>query len=182
MIAPFDFKNPDYAKVFQQRAARLVEIRKNPQLLNSLKIYYADHIDDFINDWGVTYDPRNSNKNMPTLMPFILYPKQRECTQWMIECYRNGEPGIIEKSRTVGMSWLSVGIACGLCVFKRGVAIGMGSRKQEYVDDRGNLKSWGQFQLFLVEAGEVIPSRLIGQHPIRSQAYPNSRHHTINYP
>ena len=34
--------------------------------------------------------------------------------------WRNAEPGITEKTRDMGMSWLTVGMASSLCLFNRG--------------------------------------------------------------
>ena len=78
MLEKFDFKNPDYASVFQERADRLTRLRQNPQLLQSLKIHYKHNPADFINDWGMTYDPMRARENIPAMLPFILFEKQRE--------------------------------------------------------------------------------------------------------
>jgi hypothetical protein len=58
-----------------------------------------------------------------------------------VERWRHQEPGLTEKTRDMGMSWLSVGAACTLCLFHEGMAIGFGSRKEEYVDRIGAPKS-----------------------------------------
>ena len=137
----FDFKNPDYATVFQERADRLIRLRQNPQLLQSVKIHYKHNPADFINDWGCTYDPRNPERSLPSAVPFILFPKQRDWIDWVLMRWRNQEPGLVEKTRTVGMSWLSMAFAVTMCLFNDGITIGFGSRKQEYVDLRGALKA-----------------------------------------
>lgn len=137
----FDFRNPDYARVFAERAERLNWIRANPDKLPALKAYYADHLADFINDFGMTVDPRNVERRLPAQVPFLLFGKQREWVDWLMERWRNQEPGITEKSRDMGMSWLSVAVACGVCLFHDQVTIGFGSRKEEYVDKLGHPKS-----------------------------------------
>jgi hypothetical protein len=137
----FDFKNPDYVAIYNTRAFRLHKIRNNPQLLQSLKVYYKAHPAQFISDWGATYDPRNPERGLPSAIPFVLFPKQIEWVDWVIQRWKNQEPGIVEKTRTVGMSWLSVAFACTMCLFNDGITIGFGSRKQEYVDLRGALKA-----------------------------------------
>ena len=50
------------------------------------------------------------------------------------------EPGIADKSRDMGMSWLTVAIACTVCLFTNDVSVGFGSRKEEYVDRIGDPK------------------------------------------
>jgi len=71
----FDFKNPDYLPVFTDRVGRLNRIRENPACIPAMKAYYRDNPADFISDWGVTVDPRNVERGLPALIPFILFPR-----------------------------------------------------------------------------------------------------------
>ena len=138
---PFDFKNPDYTEVFEWRLERLKRIRENPLCLEDLKTYYKNHTAQFITDWGITDDPRNASKGLPSLIPFILMPIQIDWIYEFEECWRKGEPLITEKSREMGMSCLAVAVADTHCLFREGVSIGFGSRKQEYVDSIGKPNS-----------------------------------------
>ncbi len=138
---PFDFKNPDYTQVFEWRMERLQRIRANPESLPIMKAFYKDHPAQFIIDWGMTVDPRNVERGLPARIPFLLFPKQEEWIQWFVEHWRASKPGITEKTRDMGMSWLTVGMASSLCLFNRGVFAGFGSRKEEYVDKIGSPKS-----------------------------------------
>lgn len=138
---PFDFKKPDYPKVFEWRLERLERLRKQPQKISSLKRFYKDDPAQFIIDWGSTYDPRNVERGLPALCPFLLFPKQEEFVHWFIERWKNQEPGLVEKSRDMGASWLTLAIATSVCLFTDGVAVGFGSRKEEYVDKIGDPKS-----------------------------------------
>ena len=137
----FDFKKPDYVAVFKHRLARLRRIRANPECLPLLRTYYRTHIADFIDDWGTTYDPRNVAKGLPALMPFILFPRQREWVEFFMKCWQENRPGITEKSREMGMSWLTVAVSSSICMTYDGVEVGFGSRKEEYVDQKGDPKS-----------------------------------------
>lgn len=139
--SPFDWRHPDYVPVFRQRLARLERLRNNPDLLPGVRAWYRDHPADFINDFGVTFDPRNADIGLPTTVPFLLFPKQREWIDWVLERWRSREPGLTEKSRDAGVSWLSVSLASTLCLFNDGVGVGFGSRKAEYVDKLGSPKS-----------------------------------------
>lgn len=143
--APFDWKNPDYTAIFLKRMERLAviqaEAKKDPLYMTRLKAYYRDHVADFINDWGMTFDPRNLEKNLPAWLPFQLFPRQREYVDWLIERWRAGEPGVAAKSRDVGLSWLTVSAACTLCMFHDGFVFNFGSRKEEYVDKLDGPKS-----------------------------------------
>jgi len=136
-----DWRNPAYAEIFAARAERLQRLRAAPHRLGKLKDYYRDHIAQFITDWGMTFDPRNVERDVPTLIPFILFPKQQEWVEWFFERWRNRERGLTEKSRESGVSWLSVATAASICLLNEGVVAGFGSRKEEYVDKIGNPKS-----------------------------------------
>lgn len=137
----FDFRKPDYVSVLEWRVERLNRIRRDPSVLPALRTYYRDHPAQFVIDWGMTFDPRNADVGLPSFVPFLLFPKQEEWCAWMIERWRTRSPGITEKTRDMGMSWLSVALACTICLFTPGVAIGFGSRKEEYVDKIGDPKS-----------------------------------------
>lgn len=137
----FDFKNPDYIKVFQHRLECLDNIRKKPDSLSALKLFYKNNPAQFIIDWGCTSDPRNVERGLPANVPFLLFPRQEEWVQWAMDKWKGGERGISDKSRDMGLSWLSVAFACTLCLFYDGFAVGFGSRKEEYVDQRGDPKS-----------------------------------------
>lgn len=137
----FDFKNPDYHAVYRERIERLQYIRKHPESLSGLKNYYKDHIAEFITDWGVTVDPRNLERKTLTNVPFILFPKQKQWVDWILDNWQNQRQGITEKTRQMGFSWLTMALSCSLCIFNRGMVIGVGSRKQEYVDVIADPKS-----------------------------------------
>lgn len=138
--ALIDWKAPQYAEVLEERARRLLRLRENPEILPGLREYYRSHPADFINDWGMTFDPRNADIGLPTVMPFLLFPKQREWVQWVIDRWRGRQRGLCEKARDMGVTWLAVGLADALCLFNEGIVIGFGSRKSEYVDEIGTMK------------------------------------------
>lgn len=137
----FDFKNPDYYPVVQARIERLQAIHNDPELLAALKLYYRENPADFINDWAVTFDPRNVERGLPAQVPFVLMPRQREWIEWALERWKKRESGLSDKARDAGLSWLAVGLSCTLGLFYEGVVIGFGSRKEEYVDKLDSPKS-----------------------------------------
>lgn len=143
MAAPewFDFRAPDYERLYALRAERLQRLRDAPELVPGLKEHYKANPIDFINDWGMTFDPRNAEIGLPTVIPFLLFPKQADFVTWVFERWRGREDGLAEKSRDMGISWLCVAIAVWMWTFYPGVVIGFGSRKEEYVDKLGDPKS-----------------------------------------
>lgn len=168
---PYDWKNPDYVSVFRHRVGCLNRIRHSPEQLPALKTYYRDHIAQFITDWGVTTDPRNVEIGRPALIPFILFPRQEDWVEWFLRRWRARDPGLSEKSRESGLSWLAIATACSLCIFNRGVVGGFGSRKQEYVDKIGNPKS-------LFEKGREFMANL----PVEFQAGFWSKEMALSFP
>lgn len=133
--------NPDYTAIYAERAERLKRIRGNPNELPALKLFYRENPAQFITDWGLTYDPRNIEIGLPATIPFILFPRQVEWITWLIERWKAREDGLTDKSRDMGLSWLSIGVASTLWIFYTGIVIGFGSRKEEYVDKIGDPKS-----------------------------------------
>lgn len=165
-----DFKNPDgvIRTAFIERTEVLLRIRKDPQRhVPLLKAYYKDHIADFINDWGCTFDPKHVELGLPALVPFVLFPKQREWIDWVLEHWKAQRPGLTEKTRQMGMSWLAIATSCAICLFHPGAVIGFGSRKQEYIDIIGDPKS-------LIEKGRLfmrhLPKELRGGWTLRDHA------------
>lgn len=138
---PFDFKNPDYMSIFAWRIDRLNDLRADPSVLPAMREFYRNDPAQFLIDWGVTFDPRNVERGLPTLMPFLLFPKQEDWVHWFMERWKNQEPGLTDKSREMGLSWLTVTTAATVCLFNEGVVAGFGSRKEEYVDKKGDPKS-----------------------------------------
>lgn len=138
----FDWKKPDYRYVIAQRAENLLRLREfKPQEIEELKAYYRDHLADYIEDWGTTFDPRMPEVGLPAAMPFLLFPKQREFVDFIMRKWREQRRGLGEKSRDCGISWVCVGVGCALGALYDGVRIGYGSRKSEYVDKADEPKS-----------------------------------------
>ena len=134
----YDFKNPDYGTVFRKRREALEDIRSRPEILPALRRYYRDRPAQFISDWGCTFDTRNVAVNRPAHVPFILFPRQTEFVDWIIRLWRASEPGLADKSRDAGISWVTGALAATLCLFMEGVVIGFGSRKEDLIDNSGD--------------------------------------------
>lgn len=156
----FDFKNPDYARIYQERGRRLVNLRKDPEILAGLKEFYKTHPVEFINDWGMTFDPRNIEIGLPAVVPFLLFPRQAEFIEWTRARWHARDDGLAEKSRDMGLSWLCVAFAVWMWTFYPGATIGFGSRKEEYVDELGNPSSlfWKARQFINLLPAEFRPA------------------------
>lgn len=134
----------DYDRAITRRIERIQEIREKPYSWDILKEYYSviepQRCIDFINMWCITYDPRAVSPQ-PKVMPFKLFPRQEEFVHFIVGCLNDKESGLTEKSRDMGMTWLCCAISVWLWLFFPGMAIGWGSRKEEYVDHSGDPKA-----------------------------------------
>ncbi len=140
-MAALDFKQPDYTAELTRRLELLRKIRAEPEHVEALKAYYRHHPWQFVADWGVTYDPRNIERGLPAIFPVVPFPKQIELMQRILGWWHAGEDGLVPKSRDVGASWVAVALSCTLCLLHNGMAVGFGSRKEEYVDRLDSPKS-----------------------------------------
>jgi phage terminase large subunit len=134
-----DFQNPDYYSIFAERSRRLAQIRKDNSW-NVVKRYYADgNVCAFVEDWLLTYDPRLASRGLPTTMPLILMDRQIEYLEELTYCYDNSKDLVIGKSRDMGVSIISLAWATHAWLFRPGVKVSVGSRKESLVDTLGQM-------------------------------------------
>ncbi len=95
----------------------------------------------WFNNWIWTYDPRGMSFGLPANIPFVLRPKQVELVDWLLERENTQTHGLIEKSRDEGMSYVVLGFYLHRWLFVEGFAGGVGSRKEELVDKKGDPKT-----------------------------------------
>ncbi len=95
----------------------------------------------WFNHWIWTYDPRGMAFGLPANLPFVLRPKQVELVDWLVEREDTQTHGLIEKSRDEGMSYVVLGFFLHRWLFVEGFAGGVGSRKEELVDKKGDPKT-----------------------------------------
>lgn len=129
---------PDYEAVYAWRAAQTVKMEQDDKFLQAAKKFYAGNCVAFINHWLDTYDPRNAGTDRPVWMPFVMFERQEEFVNFVLFCLRNECPGLVEKCRTMGATWLAVAISVWLWLFYPGVAIGWGSQKADSVSVIGD--------------------------------------------
>lgn len=132
---------PNYVKQFEWRQKQLLKLRTNPALFQGAKEYYRTHPIEFIEHWGVTVETRISDLDTPTTIPFILFKRQKELVQFLVECLDDQQSGLIEKSRDMGATWVCCALSVWLWLFRPGVSIGWSSRVLELVDVIGDVKS-----------------------------------------
>ncbi len=133
---------PNYTEVFGWRQRQLLRLRKSPKLLYGAIEYYRTHPVEFINHWCDTYDPRNANTpGKLTRMPLVMFPRQADMIDFFMAIIAAESPGLVEKARDMGATWIASAFSVWLWRFSDGASVGWGSRKQEYVDRLGDPKS-----------------------------------------
>ena len=128
---------PDYRAEYIKRFNLLQTCNGDKRLREALTIHYARNPIDWIEDWGITYDPRVPSP-MPKNMPFLLFHRQIEFINFLQGCITDKECGLVEKSRDVGATWLCCSYSVWLWLFVPGASVGWGSRKELLVDRIGD--------------------------------------------
>lgn len=149
---------PEYVGEFIRRQELLQRIKNNPHHIYGAKEYYRTNPVEFIEDFCFTYDPRNASGEVPTTLPFCLFPRQKDLVTFLYECIEDSENGLVEKCRDMGASWLACAVSVHLWLFSDGAAIGWGSRKQELVDQLGDMKAIFPKMRFIID---LLPSFLL---------------------
>lgn len=127
-----------YTEKYKERISNAQWVNTNEQDVTSLMEYYKDKPVQWINDWATTYNPRNSGTDLPTIMPFILFPKQEKFIEWLYDCvFVNKRRGVVDKCRDSGATWLGCAFSVWMLLHHSDVAIGWGSRKYELVEKKG---------------------------------------------
>jgi phage terminase large subunit len=127
----------DVTAIYAWRQQQVQLIRSDPRLAYGAKVYYRTHPVQFVNHWCDTYDPRRAGKGS-TKLPLILFQRQEELVEFLLACVTETEPGLIEKSRDMGATWVASAFSVWLWLFWPGVAVGWGSRKEQLVDKLGD--------------------------------------------
>jgi len=135
---PFNSRVPKEVRAnLRWRASVFRRVIENPA--------YADVIIDacsrdplfFINGFVYTRDTRREPFSK---LPFILYPFQEEAVVEILRAI-NSHDLLIEKSRDMGASWITVASIFWCWMFRGGRDFLLGSRTDEYVDKSGNPKA-----------------------------------------
>lgn len=71
-------------------------------------------------------------------MPLALFPRQRELLRFLDAKVAAREDGLVEKSRDIGFNWVVGAWAIHKWLFAPGFKTAFGSRKQDFVDRRGD--------------------------------------------
>lgn len=118
---------------------RLLAESKTPEDRQRILARCAEDPIAWINDWVWTFDPRNIDFDLPSDIPFDLWQEQQDLIKFVLEeLAAKSRPGIIEKSRDWGCTWIIIALFVWRWLFHDGFSGGVGSRSREQVDEIGN--------------------------------------------
>lgn len=152
LATPHRYDNPEeYLKILNEfyadeslrRLSQIKNIRNNPEKQKKILEFMSrrENIVNTMVDWGWTYDPRLAPMGLPPTMPWIPWKQQIEFIEWIYNQYLTGKPGIAEKSRDCGATWLMCWIYLQEWRWTQGFAGGIGSNKLDNVDKRDDPSS-----------------------------------------
>ncbi len=132
---------PDYVSVFAWRQQQVLKLKGNQFLQAGAVEYYRTRPVEFINHWCDTYDPRIMDDDKPRRLPLVMFPRQEELVRFLYQLVIEQQPGLIEKARDMGATWVACAFSVWAWRYLPGAAIGWGSRKKELVDRIGDPSS-----------------------------------------
>lgn len=133
MRAPKDpLDNAAYRRAIIARASKDVAFQEEVWIKCKRDIIFW--FDTFL----FTYDPKNHPNNPDR--PFVTWDFQEDTVLKLQKSIGNYSI-LCEKSREMGLSWLVLGVFLWFFIFKSGLSFLVGSRKEEYVDKKGDSKT-----------------------------------------
>jgi phage terminase large subunit len=130
---------------FQDELARRADLEHrlaaDPRLQAGAKLAYSQSIAAFVSDCVWIAEPRNANADDPVKLPVVLFPRQQQFLEWMVERFQTKTSAPVEKSRDSGATWMASAFAVWLWLFYPGSTVGFGSRKEILVDRAGDMQS-----------------------------------------
>lgn len=114
----------------------------------------------FVNKFLYTFNP----KQHPYHLPFILFPFQEQLVKDIVYAIENGEDIFVDKSRDMGVTYTTLAVLLWFWRFVPGSNFLVGSRKEDYVDNRGGNSAgankeeslFGKMEYMLTRAASVI--------------------------
>lgn len=150
------FAPAERIKLQMQRRIQIRQfVESSPERRAKVKAASARDPISWINDWVWTCDPRNLEIGLPANVPFDLWPKQLEFANWIvanmqIDPTRGRGGGVVEKHRDAGATWIFVALWVHAWLYRPGFIGGLGSRKGDLVDKKGDPDSLFEKARFII--------------------------------
>jgi hypothetical protein len=131
----------------KRRFKLIYHAEKSAELRAAQKAMCANDIIYWVNLYAATYDPRKN----PSTIPFLTYPYEDQLLLDLVDCIANQKDLLIEKSRDMGVSWCVLLAFTWFWQFKgEGYDFLVGSRKEQYIDQIGNMSTLLEKVRFLI--------------------------------
>lgn len=137
----------DLAENTRRRFQLIYHCGKTPDLRPIQYAMCKNDILYWVNLYASTYNPRKN----PSTVPFITYPYEDQLILDLVDCISNQKDILIDKSRDMGVSWCTLLVYCWFWQFQgEGMDFLVGSRKEQYIDQIGNMSTLLEKIRFLI--------------------------------
>jgi len=125
-----------------ERVAKFARIKHDEKLIAIEKIRCKRDILYWFDWYAMTYDPRTGPNNKPIgVVPFELYEFQRPVVLQIYNSILSGKDLLVEKSRDMGVSWISICVIEYCWLFIPDFSGRLGSRNVNEVDKTGDIST-----------------------------------------
>lgn len=143
---------PTTPATLEKRVMVELETRRSKAYRDAVKERCREDPAWFLDFFGFTFDPRVIDGSAD--IPFFLYPFQRDLITWLQHRLKDPETklpsdGIIEKSRDMGVTWVTLGFILHQWIFGEGFTCLLGSRKEEEVDNFTETSLFGKIDYLI---------------------------------
>lgn len=126
----------------------LLKCANNPKVQNDLLQVCHSNILYWVNVFAYTYDPRKA----PYTLPFITYKYEDELILELLDRVMKQKDLMVEKSRDMGVTWCVLLVYTWLWQFAgTGFSFLLGSRKEQFIDQIGDLSSLFEKVRFVIK-------------------------------
>jgi len=131
----------------RRRHQLIFQCSKHPEL-KAIQVKMCEQdILYWANLYACTYNPRKN----PSTIPFITYSYEDDLILELVDCIQNQKDILIDKSRDMGVSWCVLLVYTWFWQFKgEGYDFLVGSRKEQYIDQIGNMSTLLEKVRFLI--------------------------------
>lgn len=102
----------------------------------------------WIRNYGWLHDPHAGDPEY-SIIPFMLWPKQKEIVKFLLSGLKRKRNRHLNKARSIGASWIALHICVHRFLTRKGFTAKLGSRKEEFVDNKTMDSLFGKLRFVL---------------------------------
>lgn len=138
--------------LIRDRLTRLMQIGRNVDAQKIERELCKRDFAHWVRYWVWTYDPRLASEGKSAHLPLLMFQRQVEMCEFIDARLAAREDGLIEKSRDIGFTWVMAAKAVHKWIFVDGFKTTFGSRKEDFVDKRGEVDSIFEKMRYVIRA------------------------------